>query len=129
MIKSTSDNTTPRWKRSAAKGVLIGVRLQAHQLKALDAWIDKQEASLTRPQAIRAMMETILHILSSKGPGEKPIGKTARSSRAAELAANTIEKLIDPSATSEERDQRRRRLTKGPPEFREHRVDLPKRKT
>jgi hypothetical protein len=70
MIKSSSDNTTPRWKRSAVKGTLIGVRLQPSQLKALDAWIDKQDASLTRPEAIRAMMETILHILS-KDPGEK----------------------------------------------------------
>jgi len=39
---------------------------------ALDAWIDKQDASLTRPEAIRAMMETILHILS-KDRGEKPL--------------------------------------------------------
>lgn len=71
MIKSSSDNTTPRWKRSATKGTLIGVRLQPSQLKALDAWIDKQNASLTRPEAIRAMMETILHIVS-KDQGEKP---------------------------------------------------------
>jgi hypothetical protein len=56
MVKSTSDNTTPRWKRSAVKGTLIGVRLQPSQLKALDAWIDKQDASLTRPEAMRAMM-------------------------------------------------------------------------
>jgi hypothetical protein len=33
--------------------------------------------------------------------------------------------MIDPSAPADERDQRRRRLTKGPPEFREDRVDLP----
>jgi hypothetical protein len=71
MIKSTSDNTTPRWKRSAVKGTLIGVRLQPSQLAALDAWIDKQDGPLTRPEAIRAMMETILHILS-KDTGEKP---------------------------------------------------------
>jgi len=38
---------------------------------ALDAWIASQNAPLTRPEAIRAMMETILHILS-KDPGEKP---------------------------------------------------------
>jgi hypothetical protein len=74
MIKSSSDNTTPRWRRSAVKGTLIGVRLQPSQLKALDAWIDKQDASLTRPEAIRAMMETILHILS-KDTGEKPVKK------------------------------------------------------
>jgi hypothetical protein len=77
MIKSSSDNTTPRWKRSAVKGTLIGVRLQPAQLKALDTWIDKQDAPLTRPEAIRAMMETILHILS-KDPGEKPPKKARR---------------------------------------------------
>jgi hypothetical protein len=60
MIKSTSDNTTPRWKRSTVKGALIGVRLQPDQLKELDAWIDKQEASLTRPEAIRIMIESFL---------------------------------------------------------------------
>jgi hypothetical protein len=74
MIKSSSDSTTPRWKRSAVKGTLVGVRLQPSQLKALDAWIDKQDAPVTRPEAIRAMMETILHILS-KDPGEKPAKK------------------------------------------------------
>ena len=74
MIKSSSDNTTPRWKRSAVKGTLIGVRLQPSQLKALDGWIAQQNASLTRPEAIRAMMETILQILA-KDPGDKPAKK------------------------------------------------------
>jgi hypothetical protein len=41
------------------------------------------------------------------------------------LAAETIE-IIDPTAPPEERAERRRRLTKGPPEFREHRVDQPR---
>jgi hypothetical protein len=48
--------------------------------------------------------------------------------RAQELATNAIEKIIDPSAPAEERAERRRRLTKGPTEFREDRVDLPKAK-
>jgi len=53
------------------------VRLQPDQLKALDSWIAKQNRPLTRPEAIRAMMETILHILS-KDPGEKPAKKAKR---------------------------------------------------
>jgi hypothetical protein len=56
------------------KGTPIQVRLQPFQLAALDAWIAKQDASLTRPEAIRAMMETMLHILS-KDTGEKPTKK------------------------------------------------------
>jgi hypothetical protein len=36
--------------------------------------------------------------------------------------------MVDPSASADEHDQRRRRLTKGPLEFREDRVDQPKSK-
>jgi hypothetical protein len=45
--------------------------------EALDAWIAKQNQPLTRPEAIRAMMETILLILS-KDTGEKPAKKAKR---------------------------------------------------
>ena len=74
MSKSTRDNVAPRRKRSAGKGTLVGVRLQPSHLAALDGWIAKQSTPVTRPEAIRAMMETILHILS-KDTGEKPIKK------------------------------------------------------
>jgi hypothetical protein len=53
------------------KGTLIGVRLQPSHLVALDAWIAKQTQPVSRPEAIRAMMETVLHILSND-QGEKP---------------------------------------------------------
>jgi hypothetical protein len=56
------------------------------------------------------------------------ISKPGRKLRAQELATKAIEKIIDPSAPPEERAQRRRLLTKGPPEFREDRVDRPKAK-
>jgi hypothetical protein len=58
----------------------------------------------------------------------KPIAKPARRARAQELAKAAIEGMIDPATPPEERDQRRRRLTKGPPEFRDARVDQPKAK-
>ena len=65
MAKSSYDNITrPIRKRSAVTGTLVGVRLQAGQIKAVDAWAAKQNPPVTRPEAIRAMMETILHILS-----------------------------------------------------------------
>jgi hypothetical protein len=56
MGKSSSVNT-PRWKRSAEKGTLVGVRLQADQLKAVDAWAAKQDPPVTRPEAIRGILE------------------------------------------------------------------------
>jgi hypothetical protein len=58
----------------------------------------------------------------------KPPLRAPRGHRAQQLAAKAIEKMIDLSASPEEQQQRRQRLTKGPPEFREDGVDLPKAK-
>jgi hypothetical protein len=128
MNKSSYDNIKkPTRKRSAVTGQLVGVRLQVDQLKAIDAWAAKQVPPVTRPEAIRGMIDAMLHILA-KDPGEKSAKKAANSKRAQKLAAHAIEKMTDPAAPPEERAQRRRRLTKGPSEFREDRVDLPKAK-
>jgi hypothetical protein len=51
-----------------------------------------------------------------------------RATRAAELAAEALASLSVGAADTAEQADRRRRLTKGPLEFREHRVDLPKAK-
>jgi hypothetical protein len=57
-----------------------------------------------------------------------PAARPGRRGRAQELARDAIEKMGDPTASPEERDQRRRRLTKGPIEFRAARVDQLKAK-
>lgn len=61
-------------------------------------------------------------------PTAKAVAKPGRRSRAQELARDAIEKMGDPTASPDERDQRRRRLTRGPEEFRKGRVDQPKAK-
>jgi hypothetical protein len=73
MNKSINVIKKGRGRPATGQGTLIGVRLQPSQLKALDAWIDKQDASLSRPEAIRAMMDTILHIPSDRA--DKPTKK------------------------------------------------------
>jgi hypothetical protein len=50
------------------------------------------------------------------------------ASKASDLAGQQIDKLADSSATVEERQQRKRRLLKGPTEFRDIREDLAKPK-
>jgi hypothetical protein len=74
MAKQTVQPKKRRGPAPTGKGLPVQVRLQPAQLEALDAWIAKQSRPLTRPEAIRAMMETILHILS-KDRGEKPAKK------------------------------------------------------
>lgn len=54
MATSTRDNI--KRKRPDQTGTLIGVRLQPDQLGALDRWIAENDASLTRPAAIRAIL-------------------------------------------------------------------------
>jgi hypothetical protein len=66
---------------TTGKGTLIGVRLQPSHLIALDAWIARQSQTVTRPEAIRAMMETILHILS-KDTAEKLPQKAKKTEKA-----------------------------------------------
>jgi hypothetical protein len=126
MKRQTVITKKRRGPAPTGKGTLVGVRLQPDRLSAIDAWIANQDAPMTRPEAIRAMLEAVL-VIVAKDPDEKAkIGKQA--ARASEMAAQTIERKLDPAVPEDERAQRRRRLTKGPPEFREDRVDLPKAK-
>jgi len=126
MAKSISASAKRKGRPvTTGTGTTIGVRMLDALLAALDSWIDKQkESDLSRPEAIRRLVEIAL---KSETPS-KPIARPGRRSRAQELAQNVIEKMIDPATWPEERAQRRRRLTKGPSEFREDRVDLPKAK-
>jgi hypothetical protein len=107
-----------------------GILVRMHdQLDVLDAWIAKQkEPDLTRPEAIRRLVEIGLKVKSAAKPAGKPVGKAGRKLRAQELAAKAIEGMTDRTAPPDEQTKRRHRLTKGPPEFREDRVDLPKAK-
>ena len=124
MGKSISVNANKRGRPvTTGTGTIVGVRILDRPLAALDAWIAKQkEPDLSRPEAIRRLIAIGLKV---KTPA-MPVSKPGRTMRARELAAEAIEKIMDPSAPPEERAQRRRRLTKGPPEFREDRVDQPK---
>jgi hypothetical protein len=44
------------------------------------------------------------------------------------LAVSQVGQLLDPSLPAAERERRVRRLTEGPPEFLEERIDLPRSK-
>jgi hypothetical protein len=93
-------------------------------IDAIDKWRAKEKPLPNVSEAIRRLVELGLKVKTPARPASKPGGRL----RAQELATKAIEKIIDPSAAPEERAQRRRRLTKGPTEFREDRVDLPKAK-
>ena len=135
-------------------GTQIGERWHDAELAAIDAWIAGTGETLTRGQAIRRLVKLGLAVKTKATPTGRlrvalvadlaaeaidslglkvktpatPASKPGRRLRAQELATRAIDKIIDPAAPLEARAQRRRRLTKGPTEFREARVDLPKAK-
>jgi hypothetical protein len=103
---------------------MMGFRAAPVLRASIVRWAEIQPDMPTLSEATRRLVEIALKSETSA----KTERNTPNKVRAAELAAKTIEKIIDPAALPEERAQRRRRLTKGPSEFREDRVDLPKAK-
>src|SRR3981189_1674853 len=122
MGKSISVNANKRGRPvTTGTGTIVGVRMLDHPLAALDAWISKQkEPELTRPEAIRRLVELGLTVKSAARPTAKA------AARAAELAAGAIDKRADTSAPSAERESRKNRLLKGPSVFRDVRKDSAK---
>ena len=62
------NSETPPKKRgppATGKGEPILVRLQPAQLAALDAWMGRQDAQLSRPEAIRRLLEQALAVSST----------------------------------------------------------------
>src|SRR5215216_4709373 len=109
---------------TTGKGTLIGVRLLDEPLASLDAWIAKhKEPELSRPEAIRRLVERGLTV---KIKGRR--SNQGQKLRAREMAAKAIDSITDDNADPDEQASRKRRLLKGPEEFREARVDRPKKK-
>jgi Arc/MetJ-type ribon-helix-helix transcriptional regulator len=92
------------------------VRLPSATIEAINDWRKRGELK-TRSEAIRRLVELGL---DSAGPF-KPLSEQA-ASQATKLADREIDRLSDKSATDEERESRKRRLLKGPKEFRELRA-------
>jgi hypothetical protein len=113
-------------RRATGKDPTRTIRLSDGFIAKVDDWAAAQDDAPGRSAAIRRLVELGLTVRVKASPGQRL--RAARADRAKELASKTIEKMIDPAAPAGERAQRRRRLIKGPSEFRENRVDQPKAK-
>ena len=76
-------------------GVQVVVRWQPEPLDALDKWVAEQEDKPTRAEAIRRLVELGLTVKAPARPASRP----GRMLRAAELAANAIDKIADPAVS------------------------------
>jgi hypothetical protein len=96
---------------------MVTMRMPADLIANVEGWAKSQDDLSGRSAAIRRLVEIGLTIGAKASPSQRL--RTVRAYRAKDI--------IDPTAPPEERAQRRRRLTKGPEEFREVRVDRQKK--
>jgi hypothetical protein len=125
MRKSIRDIAKKSRGRPKTTGLGTGVLVRMHdQLGALDAWIDKQnEPGLTRPEAIRRLVELGLTVKSAPKQNTR-----ARAGKANAMAGKQLEELVDASASADQQATRKRRLLSGPEEFQSVRIDRPAKK-
>jgi hypothetical protein len=95
------------------------MRWQAAELEPIDSWRRGQSELPSRTEAIRRLVELGL----GSAPTAKPSSKKSVS-KATALAAEQIDRLQrDKPVSGDERARRKRRLLKGPSEFRNIRKD------
>ena len=113
----------PGPKRTTGPGQLISLKILAPLLKRIDQWA-KTNSAMTRQVAMRQLIE--MGLAGVARGTQRTSAKTANE--ASDLAGRMIDVLGDGSAPAEEREKRKRRLLKGPSEFREMRSDHPKQR-
>jgi Arc/MetJ-type ribon-helix-helix transcriptional regulator len=101
---------------------LVNARMPPSLIKSIDGWAAKHSDG-SRSEAIRRLVELGL-------AGSTPTKQTSRkaAAKASDMAAHQIDKLANPAMPEEERRARKRRLIKGPREFRDMRGDQPRPK-
>jgi hypothetical protein len=104
---------TKRGHRTSGRYALTSISVSSELRERVDAWAAKQSDKPTRPEAILRLVELGPEATQQRG------SLVNRAAKASEMAAREIDRLIDPSATDEERQLRKRRLIKGPKEFRD----------
>jgi hypothetical protein len=102
---------------------MIGFRADDVTRASIVKWAESQPDRPTLSDAIRRLVEIGLTI----GAKEKQT-TAATADRAKELASKAIDSLTAGAPNNDEKASRKRRLIKGPEEFREVRVDRPKAK-
>jgi hypothetical protein len=107
----------PTSGREAISAVKLSERLTAD----VDAWAEAHDT--VRSDAIRRLVELGLRATAVTAA---PVPVRSDPGELEDLAVRQIGQLLDPSLPTAERERRIRRLTEGPPEFSDERIDLPK---
>ncbi|MES2600205.1 MAG: hypothetical protein V4602_05275 [Pseudomonadota bacterium] len=117
------DGEAPTEWPTTGKDPLMGFRAPPVMRASIVKWAEKQADKPTLSEAIPRLVAVGL---TAK---VRPKGDTeSKHARAKELAHSAIDKMSDVSASADDKVARKRRLMKGPEEFREARMDRSERK-
>ena len=122
MTDSNRNNSDhPIRRPSAERDAVSAVKLSEGLTAEVDAWAEAHDMS--RSDAIRQLVQLGL---GASTPAARPASAPRDPLDIEGLAVRQIDQLLDPSLSTEERERRIRRLTEGPPEFADARIDLAK---
>ena len=118
---SSKNSDHPIRRPSADRDAISAVKLSEGLTAEVDAWAEAHD--MNRSDAIRQLVQLGLNASVSA----VPLASARRGPVDIEgLAVRQIDHLLDPSLPTAERERRIRRLTEGPPEFADERIDLPR---
>jgi hypothetical protein len=118
---SRNNSDHPIRRPSAERDAVSAVKLSEGLTAEVDAWAEAHDMS--RSDAIRQLVQLGL---GASTPAARPASAPRDPLDIEGLAVRQIDQLLDPSLSTEERERRIRRLTEGPPEFADARIDLAK---
>ena len=121
MCETGNRNSDRPLRRRTGQDTVSAVKLPEQMTADVDIWAEAHH--LTRADALRRLIELGLKAVSA-APAPGPAHYVPAGIE--DLVAKQIGEMLDPSLAPEERERRIRRLTEGPPEFSQLRVDLPK---
>jgi hypothetical protein len=120
-LNASTISSVDQIRQRADRDAVSILNLPQGLIADVDAWAEAHDT--IRSDAIRQLVEL--------GLGSTPSVDLANARRdpleIEDLAVEQIGQLLDPSLPIAERERRIRRLTEGPPEFLDKRIDLPKR--
>jgi hypothetical protein len=96
---------------------MLGFRVADELRGRIVHWAEFQPDAPTLSEAVRRLVELGLTVKTSRRKN------VAHRARANEMAAGAIDKMTDKDASADDQASRKRRLLKGPEEFRDVRVD------
>lgn len=119
MPDSTRKNAGYPTRQSSNRDAISAVKLSERLTADVDAWAEAH--GMVRSDAIRQLVQLGLSATSAAD-----VSAARDPVEIEDLAVRQLDQLLDPSLAADERNRRIRRLTEGPPEFSDERVDLPK---